>query len=53
MNENIYDYLIIGSGIIGLTIAKELNERFPTSKIGIIEKESKEARQSERKELYM
>ena len=46
MNGNMYDYLIIGSGIIGLTIARELNERFPTSKIVIIEKESKEAEHS-------
>jgi len=35
-----YDYLIIGAGIIGLSIAKELNERFPDAKILIVEKES-------------
>jgi len=34
-----YDYLIIGAGIIGLNIAKNLKERFPTSKILVIEKE--------------
>ena len=34
-----YDYLIIGAGIIGLTIARELNKKFPTKKIIIIEKE--------------
>lgn len=33
------DYLIIGSGIIGLTIAKELNKQFPMAKIIILEKE--------------
>ncbi len=34
-----YDYLIIGAGIIGLNIAKNLKERFPKSKILVIEKE--------------
>lgn len=34
-----YDYLIIGAGIIGLNIAKNLKERFPSSEILIIEKE--------------
>jgi len=33
------DYLIIGAGIIGLTIAKELNKQFPLAKIIILEKE--------------
>jgi (S)-2-hydroxyglutarate dehydrogenase len=46
MNENKYDYLIVGAGIIGLTIAKEIKKRFPLSKIGILEKESKEAQHS-------
>ena len=34
-----YDYLIIGAGIIGLNIAKNLKERFPSSKILVMEKE--------------
>ncbi|WP_428025833.1 L-2-hydroxyglutarate oxidase [Arcobacter sp.] len=34
-----YDYMIIGAGIIGLNIAKNLKERFPQSKILVIEKE--------------
>jgi len=34
-----YDYMIIGSGIIGLSIARELNQRYPDKKILIIEKE--------------
>ncbi len=34
-----YDYLIIGAGIIGLTIARELKTRFPEKKVAVIEKE--------------
>ena len=34
-----YDYIIIGAGIIGLAIAKSLNEKYPNKKILIIEKE--------------
>lgn len=33
------DYLIIGAGVIGLAIARELNLRFPEKKIILIEKE--------------
>ncbi|HAF96534.1 MAG: FAD-dependent oxidoreductase [Elusimicrobia bacterium GWC2_51_8] len=33
------DYLMIGAGIIGLTLAKQLKERFPDKKIIILEKE--------------
>lgn len=40
MNDYSCDYLIIGAGIIGLTLARELNKRFPKSKILLIEKES-------------
>lgn len=39
MNEA-YDYLIIGAGIIGLTLARELKLRFPEKKVAVIEKES-------------
>jgi L-2-hydroxyglutarate oxidase LhgO len=35
-----YDYLIIGGGIVGMAIARELNQRFPASHIAILEKES-------------
>lgn len=35
-----YDYLIIGGGIIGLAIARDLNMRFPSSKIAVLEKEA-------------
>lgn len=41
-----YDYLIVGSGIIGLTIARELIRRFPDRKIAILEKEADIARHS-------
>lgn len=41
-----YDYLIIGAGIIGLNIAKNLKERFPESKILVIEKEAQVAMHS-------
>ena len=43
---NKYDYMIVGSGIIGLAIAKELNERYPDKKIVIVEKESDVAKHS-------
>jgi (S)-2-hydroxyglutarate dehydrogenase len=33
------DYLIIGAGIIGLAIARELITRFPSAKIAVLEKE--------------
>ncbi|MCX5786402.1 MAG: L-2-hydroxyglutarate oxidase [Elusimicrobia bacterium] len=33
------DYLIIGAGIIGLALAKQLKERFPDKKIILLEKE--------------
>lgn len=35
-----YDYVIIGGGIIGLAIARELSNRYPERKIAILEKES-------------
>ena len=35
-----FDYLIIGGGIVGMAIARELKKLFPASKIAIIEKES-------------
>lgn len=33
------DFVIIGAGIIGLSIAKELKAQFPKASIAIIEKE--------------
>ncbi|MEK9657138.1 MAG: L-2-hydroxyglutarate oxidase [bacterium] len=38
-----YDYLIVGAGIIGLTIAYELKKKYPDSKIVILEKEAEVA----------
>lgn len=44
MNSTIKsDYLIIGAGIIGLAIAKELNSRYPEKSIVILEKEERVA----------
>ena len=34
-----YDYLVIGGGIIGLNIARELKEKFQDAKVAVIEKE--------------
>lgn len=38
-NYRNYDYLIIGGGIMGLTIGFELQKKYPEKKIAIIEKE--------------
>jgi len=46
MNGRYYDYLIVGGGIIGLTIARELRQRFPDRKIAVLEKEADVARHS-------
>jgi len=37
--NNNSDYLIVGAGIIGLTVARELKKRHPSSSIVILEKE--------------
>lgn len=41
-----YDYLVVGAGIIGLSIAKSLKEKYPASSVGVIEKESTVAKHS-------
>lgn len=40
MAQNSYDYLIVGAGIVGLTVAHELKARFPSAQIGVLDKES-------------
>lgn len=34
------DFLVVGSGIVGMTVARELKNRYPSSKIIILEKEA-------------
>ncbi len=34
------DYLIVGGGIIGLTVARELRKRYPAASIAVLEKEA-------------
>ncbi len=34
-----YDFIVVGAGIVGLTVATELNKRHPTARIAILEKE--------------
>ena len=38
-----YDFLIIGSGIIGLTVAHALQKRKPQARILVLDKEAGEA----------
>jgi L-2-hydroxyglutarate oxidase LhgO len=38
VNQN-FDYLVIGAGIIGLSIANSLRNRFPSAEIAVLEKE--------------
>ena len=38
--NNSIDYLVIGAGIIGLSIARDLINRYPSARIAILEKES-------------
>lgn len=40
MSRYSFDYLIVGAGIVGLTVAHELKTRFPSAKIGILDKEA-------------
>ncbi len=34
-----YDYIVIGAGIVGLTIARELIKKYPAAKVAVLEKE--------------
>jgi L-2-hydroxyglutarate oxidase len=38
MNKN-FDFLVVGGGIVGLTVANVLTQRYPSSSIAILEKE--------------
>lgn len=38
--EHSVDYLIVGGGIIGLTVARELRKRYPAASIALLEKEA-------------
>ena len=40
----IYDFIILGGGIVGVSTAWQLQQRFPDRKILLIEKESQLAR---------
>ncbi len=40
MQSESCDYLVIGAGIIGLAVARELNQRYPAANITMIDKES-------------
>lgn len=35
-----FDFVIVGSGIVGLTVTRELKRRFPTARIAVLEKEN-------------
>ena len=39
MSSITYDFVIVGAGIVGLTVAKELKFRNPTARIAILDKE--------------
>ena len=39
MNFEQCDYLVIGAGVVGLAVARELHNRFPMAAIAVIEKE--------------
>tara|TARA_B110000438_G_scaffold28007_2_gene26985 strand:- start:4893 stop:6095 length:1203 start_codon:yes stop_codon:yes gene_type:complete len=34
-----YDFIIVGAGIVGLTVARELGKRYPAASIAVLEKE--------------
>lgn len=39
MTNNTFDFVIVGAGIVGLTVARELRKRHPAASIVILEKE--------------
>lgn len=40
MKSQAVDYLVVGGGIIGLTVARELRKRYPAASIALLEKEA-------------
>ena len=40
MDNSLFDYAIIGAGILGLTIAAKITESYPNAKLAILDKES-------------
>jgi L-2-hydroxyglutarate oxidase LhgO len=40
VTNNCYDYVIVGAGIVGLTVASELKRRTPSVRIAILDKET-------------
>ena len=41
MSAKNYDFILIGGGIVGLTVARELKKRAPAATIAILEKENR------------
>lgn len=41
MASRTYDFVIVGAGIVGLTVARELRQRLPSAKIALLEKEDR------------
>ncbi len=39
MSKQSFDFVIIGAGIVGLTVARELASRYPAKRVAIVEKE--------------
>jgi len=39
MREGQYDVVVIGAGIVGLSVAMEFGKRFPRLRLGLLEKE--------------
>jgi L-2-hydroxyglutarate oxidase LhgO len=43
MNENNFDIIVVGGGIVGLATAYKLNTKYPSKKIAVLEKENQVA----------